>query len=118
MVVADLDAILTQPINFRFAGKVHSIRPIKVAENYAVANAISELWALKDMKEITASQLIDRYFALVSSVCPTIKRKDIEGMTQAQVTGLYQLIVDAVTGKAQAKSQSDDEEKKKRLQSL
>jgi hypothetical protein len=110
-VVVDLDEILAKPVAFRFAGRVHTIKPIQTKEFYALANATAELWALRDAKELTADQLIDRYTALISSVCHSIRRKDIEGMTQSQVTALYQLIMDTVMGKTQASDQQDVKKK-------
>lgn len=113
-VVADLDQIIAQPVGFRFGGKTHQIVPISTKEFYALANATAQLWALKDAKEITPDQLIDRYYSLVASVCKTIKRRDIEGMTQAQVTALYALIMDAVTGKAHVRTPLGEEDEKKK----
>lgn len=110
-IVVDLDEILAKPVAFRFAGKIHVIKPIQTKEFYSLANATAELWALRDAKNITPDQLIDRYYALISSVCPSIKRKDVEGMTQAQVTALYQLIMDTVMGRQQAKDQQDEKKK-------
>jgi hypothetical protein len=111
-IVADLDQIVGKPVAFRLAGKTHYIDPITTQEFYGLANATAELWALKDEAKITADELVDRYYGIVFSVCKTIKRKDIEAMTQAQVTALYSLIMDTVMGRV---GHGGVDEKKKRI---
>lgn len=101
-IVADLDAILTEPIHFRLLGKVHTLEPITTENFLLYTNALAKLFQMRDEKMISSQDLIQRYFDLFSSVCKTIELKDIQGMTQAQVAGLYQLILDSFQGKSQA----------------
>jgi len=114
-IVADLDQIVAKPVGFRLGGKTHTINPISTKEFWTLSNALVELWALRDAKEVTPDELIDKYHGLVATVCPSIKRSDIEGMTQAQVAALYQLIMDAATGRAQAAQEASEAAQKKTL---
>ena len=97
--VADLDAMLVEPVGFRLHGKDHLIKPLTVEQFMLYAVNLSDIYSLKEKKDVTADELIDKYYALISSVCSTIKRSDIEQMSQQQVSALFELIVSTVTGK-------------------
>lgn len=112
-VVSDLDAMIAHPIAFRLHGKIHQIKPISVKEFYAFANAIAGIGALEKEEKITTAQVVDLYTRIICSVCDSISRKDVEAMTQAQCGALLQLIVEAVTGKAQVEAGAGSGEKKK-----
>lgn len=112
-LVADLDKIIGDPVGFRFGGKVHVIKPVSTKEFWKLSNALVELWALKDQPDVTPEELVTRYHALIASVCDSVTRSDIEGMTQAQVAGLFTLVMDAASGKAHAREEG--EKKKERL---
>lgn len=98
-VVADLDAILVENVGFKLHGKEHIIKPLTVEQFMLYAVNLSEIYALKEKSNLNASDLIDKYHALISSVCSTVKRSDIEQMSQQQVSALFELIVDTVSGK-------------------
>lgn len=102
VVIADLDKLIAEPIAFRFDGKTHLINPISTKEFFRVTANLAKMDELKAKSEVSAEELIDAYTNLISSVCETIGRKEIENMTQAQVGALFQLVLDCVTGKAQA----------------
>lgn len=103
-LVADFDAMSTDPVAFKLNGKIHEIKPITTGEFFAYANAFAKLMAMLDEKKITIqpSELIERYYELFKSVCDTITIDDIRNSNNAQVAGLYQLVVDTVTGKTHA----------------
>jgi hypothetical protein len=100
-VVSDLDAMVAAPIAFRLHGKVHHLKPITVKEFFAYSNAMLSLQRLEDAEKMSADQIIDLYFSLMSSVCESITHHDIKAMTQAQAVALVKLIIDHVTGKTQ-----------------
>lgn len=107
-VVSDLDAIDSEPIGFRFQGRVHVIKPITAGQLLRVYEGFHQLDRLIASKEVTAEELVDSYAKLFGSVCETITRKDVEEMSQAQAGALFALVFDTVTGRSQA-------EKKKRM---
>lgn len=100
-LVADLDALVNDPVAFKVLGKEHIIEPISAVEFFKYTNAYAKLWNLTEGKTITleGDKLIDAYHELFSAVCKTITRKDIEAMSQAQIGALFQVISDTVTGR-------------------
>lgn len=111
-IVSDLDKMISEPIAFRLHGKVHSIKPLSVKEFYKYSNALARLNGLRDKDQVGKDDLIDSYFVLFSSVIDSFTIKDLENMTQVQVSALFQLILDAVRGRAYT---DEEEEKKKPL---
>lgn len=112
-LVSDLDRMLTESIAFRLHGKVHRINPITVEEFYKFTKAFSLVGGLK-AEGISPAEAVTLYHQVISSVAPTVSRKDIEDMTQSQVGALLQLVIEAVTGKAYTEvPQVGEGEKKK-----
>lgn len=115
-VVSDLDALVAEPIAFRFNGEVHEIKPVSTLELLSFTNAFAELQELNGRSDaITVGELVDAYTSVISSVCPSITRDHVESMTQAQVAALFQLVMDSVVGKAHAQpgiAGSEDAKKK------
>jgi len=111
-VVADLDALLNESVYFKLHGKTHEIKPLSAKQFLILTNNLGHLLDLKEKSEITPDELVDRYYDLVSSCCETISKDDIKNMTQQQIAGLFQLVMDALTGKAQAQSKHEIAEKK------
>jgi len=103
-LVADFDALSSEPISFRLNGKIHQIKPINTAEFFKYANAYAKLMQMLDEKRTTIHprELIERYFEVFSSVCDSITMADIENSNNAQMAGLFQLIIDTVSGRSQA----------------
>lgn len=110
-VIADLDAIIQDTVSFKLNGKIHEIKPLSTKDFLIYTNALSKVWELKDKEIIKPDDLIEKYYDMVSSVVPSIKRTDIETMNQQQVGALFQLILDTVTGKAQARASQDAQKK-------
>lgn len=98
-LVSDLDRMLTESIAFKLHGKVHRINPITVEEFYKFTKAFSLVGGLK-AEGISPAEAVTLYHEVISSVAPSVSRKDIEDMTQSQVGALLQLVIEAVTGKA------------------
>jgi len=101
-VVADLDAMVSEPFAFKLHGKQRIIKPIQLEEFLKYTNAYAMLWnkAEDGTKKLSDEKLLDIYVALFTSVCDDITKDDIRKMSQAQIGALFQLISDAVTGKA------------------
>ena len=115
-VVSDLDALVAEPIAFRFAGEVHEIKPVSTLELLRFTNAFAQLQELNGRSDaITVAELVDAYTSVISSVCPSITRDHVEDMTQAQVAALFQLVMDSVVGKAHAQPGVEPEGAKKKL---
>jgi len=112
-VVSDLDALVAEPIAFRFKGRVHEIKPISTLELLKFTNAFAALQTLQGKSDtVTVAELVDAYAGVIASVCPTITREHVEDMTQAQVSALFQLVMDSVTGKAHVMPGGEAEKKK------
>lgn len=117
-VVSDLDALVAEPIAFRFQGKLHEIKPISTLELLRFTNAFAQLQQLNQKSDtISVDELIDAYTSVISSVCPTITREHVKDMTQAQVSALFQLVMDSVVGKAHAQPGIGSEDAKKKQSS-
>lgn len=112
--VADLDAIVAEPVSFRFKGKIHTLKPFSLAEFLKFTNAQNDLLAsFKDDVSLTPQALADRYHKVISSVCSSISVDDIMSMEQVQVAALYQLVIDMVTGQV---DQGDGKKKRKKIE--
>ena len=112
--VADLDAIVNDPVYFRYKGKIHTLKPMSLEQFLRFSNAQSRLMdGLKDDVKLTAKELAERYLSVISSVCDTILLDDILEMEQVQVAALYQLVIDLVTG--QVGSTGDVKKKRERI---
>ena len=110
--VTDLDVIVSEPVPFRYKGKIHYLKPMQLDEFLKFTNAQAHLMDAirKEDVKLSAKELADRYFAVISAVCESITIDDIMNMEQAQVAALYQLVIDLVTGQV-----NQGEGKKKRL---
>jgi hypothetical protein len=110
--VADLDAIVADPVDFRFGGKIHTLNPFTVEDYLRYVNAKVSLETEIRSGAITADQLVQSYFKVISAVCTTITIADIKKMQQVQVAALYQLVIDMVTGQVDT---GEDKKKRKRI---
>jgi len=112
-LVSDLDRMIAESIAFKLHGKVHRINPITVEEFYRFTKAFSIVSGMKP-DSLSPAETLTMYHEVISSVAPTVTKKDIEDMTQAQVGALLQLVIEAVTGKAYTEvAPAHSDEKKK-----
>ncbi len=111
-VVADLDAMIADPVAFRFQGKRHLIKPISTVEFLKYVRASVRVANTLKSDKVSKDDVIDSAFDVVASVCDTIRRKDLESMTEAQVGALLALISKCVTGEIYAKNDDAPEKKK------
>lgn len=109
--VTDLDAIIAEPVSFRYQGKVHKLNPMRLDEFLRFTNAQARLMEYLQVegKTLTPRQLAEQYHEVIGSVCSTLSVDDIMGMEQVQVAALYQLVIDLVTG--QVKTPNDPQKK-------
>lgn len=99
LVVRDLDALVSEPVGFRFNGQVHTIKPIEAGELLILHEKFAQIQRLAEQKDVTADELVDLYVEVFTSLSPTLTRADVEKMTQRQLTALFTLALDSVTGK-------------------
>jgi hypothetical protein len=97
-IVADLDAILVEPVCFVLHGSEHIIRPLTTEQFFRLTSEYTKLLEIQRSDKIDTSDLIDKYYGFVSTVCDSVSRKDIENMTQQQVGALLNLIIGILTG--------------------
>lgn len=111
--IADLDAIISQSVAFKYKGKIHSLKPMTLEEFLKFTNAQASLVnLLKDDKSITPKGLAESYHSVISAVCDTITIEDILDMEQVQIAALYQLVIDLVTGQV---DMGDGKKKRQKL---
>ncbi len=99
--VADLDAIVAEPVPFRFKGRIHTLKVVDLEHFLKFTNAQSALMkAAGDQKSspMTPRDLAIKYHQVINPLCDTITVDDIMSMEQVQIAALYQLITDMVTG--------------------
>lgn len=107
-IVADLDKIKSEPVGFYLFEKLHVIRPLSVEEFFGYVEKYVDLMDLKKEVDVKPEELINRYYQCFSKVIPTLKKSDVENMTQQQCAALYELVMDTITGRV-----FTDEKKKK-----
>jgi len=107
-VVADLDRMISDPVGFRFQGKIHVIKPMTQEVFLRAASAFAKMDQMRKDPVYDPEKLIAVYVDLFNKVCDTIGENEIRSMTDAQRGAVVQQIVDCITGRAHA-----DEDKKK-----
>lgn len=113
--VADLDAIVSDPVSFRFKGKIHVLKPIDLKDFLKFTNAQASLMrsANDPEKRLSAKELAEQYLSVISPLCDTITLDHIMEMEQVQIAALYQLVIDMVTGQVDT---GDGKKKRAKLQ--
>lgn len=110
--VADLDAMLAEPVAFILHGKRRLIKPISSEQFLRFTQAYNEFAGLDKKEDITADTVIDSFHRCVSQVCEDVSRQDVADMTQMQFGALFNLICETISGKI-FEPANDDELKKK-----
>lgn len=98
-VVADLDALVSEEVAFRFQGKTYYLRPLTAGEAFVAWQNLANLEEFKKRENVTFKDVLDFYSEMFKSVCPEITREDVAEMTQPQCAALLQLILDTITGR-------------------
>lgn len=107
-VVADLDRMISDPVGFRFQGKVHVIKPMTQEVFLKTASAFAKMDQMRKDPVHDVDKLISVYVELFSRCCDTIGVKEVRAMTDSQKGAIVQQIVDCITGRAHV----DDSKKK------
>lgn len=111
-IVTDLDALLSEPVPFKFNGKIHTLKPMGLDEFLKYTNAQFEFRSGYENDKSIKEDFAKRFHAVLSSVCETITLDDVMHMTQPQIAALYQLVIDMVCGQV---DQGDGKKKRKRI---
>jgi hypothetical protein len=105
-IVADLDAIVCEPIYFKVLGKTHALKPIDTGTFLAMIGGFGAMLDVKvkadSNEKITDDELVRAYGKLFSAVCDTLGEKEVRRLTHAQLWGILALITEHVTGRAHA----------------
>jgi len=109
-VLADLDALVDEPVYFKLAGKTFKIKPVKTEQAFIAYQQFARLDALMKKKEISMTEAINVYGDLFESVIEKFDRKIVKDMTQSQCGALLKLIFDSVSGVAQADAKKKSED--------
>lgn len=98
--VTDLDAIVCEPIRFRYEGKIHLLKVVGLDTFLAFSNAQHQLMkaVADDEIKLSAADLGKKYLSVIQPLCPTLKLEDIMSMEQVQIAALYQLVIDMISG--------------------
>ena len=96
---ADLDSIIEKDVWFKLHGKARKIKPLTAEEFMIFANALSGFYALKDVKNLEPSVLVESCYQLASTIVDPISKDDISEMSQAQWSALFTMIMDKISGK-------------------
>jgi hypothetical protein len=113
VMVADLDRLESHSVGFTLHGKVHIIKPVKVKEFYATIERLASFVSFQQREKLTDAELNAGYLEIMRPLCDTITLKDIEDCSPPQISGLFQIIVDTISGKTHAKAQPLKSEEKK-----
>lgn len=98
-LIADLDLLVEESINFKLHGKTHSINAISTIDFLKFSSKLSALNDTFVKENLSGEELISSYFDLIFSVCNTVTLSDVEKCTQPQIAALLNLIIQKVTGK-------------------
>lgn len=99
-IIADMDALISEPSYFKLHDKVHKISPMLVGEFFRVSEALAGIHKLDEVDKITLSECIDKYYNIIHAVCPTITKMDIQNASQAQIAAVLQHVIEHITGVA------------------
>lgn len=98
-VIADLDALVAEPVHFKWQGNKHTIKPFSQKQFLMVMNRYSKIINEVHDSKMSRTEQLSMFADLFSECCDTIALKEVEQMTDAQIGALMQLIIDSVTGR-------------------
>lgn len=103
-VICDLDSIIEKRAVCTLNGKQHYVEPVTNARFIEFSMKLAEIAKIKD----DPKKVLGIFQEMISSMCPTISKDEINALTQAQSIMLYAAITDKVMGR----SPMSEEEKK------
>lgn len=99
VMVADLDALLTEKVSFRLLGKVWTIEPFSVEQFAMFSKAYFDLTQLsKNDRVVSPDELAEAYEKMTEAAGLSLTKEDIKKMSQQQAAALFQLLTDMHTG--------------------
>lgn len=98
-LIADLDAMLVEPVAIKVLGKNHIIAPITNEQFFLIVKAWQELDDVKrETKSPDVAVMLDKYHKVITIALPKLARKDMDQMSVQQIGALLQIVVGTVTG--------------------
>lgn len=116
-IITDLDALISEPIGFRFAGEDYEIKPVDTESFMKVANALGNIQEIlrqrAEGQEVSDEQVYRAYLRFTEPLCPGITLKTLKSMAIPQIHALINLITRHLQGQTAELMQAQDVEKKK-----
>lgn len=106
--VSDLDALVLEPVTVKLHGKDHLLNPVDTITYLKFTNELHKFY--NEDIEYTPDEFVKRVHSMVTPLIPSIAEKDIKECSQTQLGALFNLCLNAVTGKLH--TQAADEKKK------
>lgn len=99
VVIADLDAMIGEPGQIKLLGKWHTFKPMAVEDYFKSIKAMDVFFKKEDGSQVTADEMINRYYEILHPLCDTISLEDLNKLSLQQLTALFQVIVDTISGR-------------------
>lgn len=97
-VVADLDALIDEPIAIRFQGRVFTVKPVSTRAFMKMADAMGRMQILTTQSTIKNDDVYKGYHDYISVLCPEITIDMLKSMTLTQVHALLNVLIKHSTG--------------------
>jgi hypothetical protein len=94
-IICNVDSIVEKRAAFILNGRTHYIDPITTEKFIAFVTKLGEM---ADIKE-DAHKVRDKFLEMIRSVCSSVSKSDVDGLTQMQSISLFCAIRDKVMGK-------------------
>ncbi len=95
--VADLDALVLEPVTIKLHGKSHILNPIDTITYLKFTNEIHKFY--REENNYTPAEFVTKMHGIVSPLIPSITPQDIEKCSQTQVGALFNVCLNSVSGK-------------------
>lgn len=118
-IIADIDAIISEPVGFIFQGQTYEIHPVDTESFMRVANSLHEVQRiLQDRgqgKSIDEEEVYQAYLKFIQPLCPRIGLKELKAMKLPQIDALVNLIFKHIRGDTtQSKTEQEETDEKKK----
>lgn len=103
-IIADFDALVTQPVYFSVLGTKHEIAPLDFETFLKAMNACAALDLLRVRTDVKDSELLKAYKNVFEVMCPSVL-EDFHKLQHSQIAGIMNLVIEMVMGKAQVEAE-------------
>ena len=110
-LIADLDKIISDTKTFILHGRTHEIAPVTAEQFFLLSEKLHQLDCLKE-KDYTREEFAKAAHEVIESIAPSVTIEDIFKCSVAQVSGLFRIIIDTVTGKVETQEGYEEQVKK------